>query len=46
VVIVSKNNPWFFGPSLEEIKQTFERPLHLAAVFENDEMVIYHGNIR
>jgi len=44
--VVSKNNPWYFGASLEEIARTFERPLHVVPCFENDELVVYRGSVR
>lgn len=46
VLLVPQNTTWFFGPSLEEIARTFERPLQVAPCFENSELTIYTGSVR
>lgn len=46
VLVVSKNDRWYFGPSFAEIAQTFELPLRVAPCFENGEIVIYRGSVR
>lgn len=45
VLIISKNANWYFGPSLEEVAKTFERPFHVAPCFENKEIAVYVGSI-
>jgi hypothetical protein len=45
VLIVPKNTHWYFGPTLQEIAMTFERPLHVVPYFENSELILYVGRV-